>query len=157
VTTPNPPQSGPQQPYPGGPGQPGPQQEYPGQQGYPGGPVQPPAQPKKRRLGLRIGLTLGVVVVVLIIGFVSKFLTGDPDTAKVGDCMSGSSAENLKVVKCADAKAEFKVVGKVDGKSQTDFNVSSTQICKPFPNAESAFWKGERGGKGYVLCLGSNK
>jgi hypothetical protein len=112
---------------------------------------------KKRRIGLRIVLPIVVVIVVVVIGFVSRLLSHDPNTAKVGDCLSGTSAENLKTVKCTDAKAQYKVVGKVNGKSQSDFNAGSADICKPFPSAESAFWKGERGGKGYILCLGPNK
>lgn len=167
VTNPHPPQSGPQPSYPGGPGQPGQQPGYAGQQTQPGQPAYPgqqayppaPGQPveRKKRSWVRIVVPIAVIAVIAIIGFVGKFLTGDPDTAKVGDCMSGSSAENLKVVKCTDAKAEFKVVGKVNDKSQSDFNTGSAEICKPFPAAESAFWKGESGGKGYVLCLGPNK
>jgi hypothetical protein len=167
VTTPNPPQSGPQPSYPGGPGQPGPQQGYPGQPtqpgyptqpSYPGGPGQPPVEPpKKKRSWLRIVIPLAVVAIIAVVGFVSKFVTGDPDTAKVGDCMSGTTADNLKVVKCTEAGAQYKVVGKVDDKSQSEFNTGSESICKPFSSAESAFWKGESGGKGYVLCLGPNK
>ncbi|HEU5157250.1 MAG TPA: hypothetical protein VFU43_09645 [Streptosporangiaceae bacterium] len=160
MTTPNPPQSGPQGSYPGAPGQAAPH-NYPTQPGYPGGPGQPPAEPpappKKKRTWLRIVLPIAVIAVIAVIGFVSKFVTGDPDTAKVGDCMSGTSAQNLKVVKCTEAGADYKVVGKVDGKSQTEFNVGSERICRPFAGTESAFWKGESGGKGYVLCLGSNK
>jgi hypothetical protein len=167
VTTPNPPQSGQQPPYPGGQGGPGPQQgyptqpgqqAYPGQPSYPGGPGQPPVEPpKKRRTWLRIVLPIAVIAIIAVIGFVSKFVTGDPDTAKVGDCMTGTTAQNLKVVKCTEPGVQYKVVGKVEDKSQSEFNISSAQICKPFPNAESAFWKGESGGKGYVLCLGANK
>jgi hypothetical protein len=172
VTTPNPPQSGPQPSYPGGPGQPGPQQGYPGQQpqgqptqpgypaqpSYPGGPGQPPIEPpKKKRSWLRIVVPIAVIAVIAVIAFVGKFVTGDPDTAKAGDCMSGTTADNLKVVKCTEAGAQYKVVGKVSEKSQSEFNTNSESICKPFPSAESAFWKGESGGKGYVLCLGPNK
>jgi hypothetical protein len=102
-------------------------------------------------------LPIVVIAIVAVIGFASKFFTGDPDTAKAGDCMSGTSAQNLKVVKCTEAGAQYKVVGKVSDKSQSEFNSNSESICKPFPSAESAFWKGESGGKGYVLCLGQNK
>jgi hypothetical protein len=103
-----------------------------------------------------LGLVVAVVVFGLV-GFVARFATGDPDIAKVGDCMSGTTAENLKVVKCTEAGAQYKIVGKIDDKSQSDFNSNSGSICKPFPSAESAFWKGESGGKGYVLCLSPNK
>jgi hypothetical protein len=158
VTTPNPPQPGPQQPYPGPPTQP---QGYPAGPGAPGAgpqPGYPPAPPQqKKKFPVRIVVGLVIAAVVIVGVFVGKQLTGDPDTAGVGDCMAGSSAENLKVVKCTDAKAQYKVVGKVENKSQTDFSINSAGICKAYPTAESAFWKGERGGKGYVLCLGPNK
>jgi hypothetical protein len=146
--------------YPGGPqGYPGQPQGFPGQpQGYPGVPGQPPAPPaKRRRPRTRLLISIGVVVVIVIIGIVGRILSNDPDKAAVGDCMSGTTAENLKVVKCTDANAQYKVVGKVNGKSQTEFNTNSREICGPFQGAESAFWKGERGGDGYILCLAPNK
>jgi hypothetical protein len=60
-------------------------------------------------------------------------------------------------VKCTDAKAAYKVVGKVTNQSQVAFNISSARICKPYPGATSAFWKGKVGKSGYVLCLGPVK
>lgn len=156
MTTPNPPQPGPQQPYPGPPTQP---QGYPAGPGAPGAgpqpgyPPAPPQQKKKFPVRIVVGLVIAAVVIVIVL----VLRQSDPDSAKVGDCMAGSSAENLKVVKCTDAKAQYKVVGKVENKSQTDFSINSAGICKAYPTAESAFWKGERGGKGYVLCLGPNK
>jgi hypothetical protein len=180
VTTPNPPQSGPQQPY-GGPGQPQPQQPYPGQPQQPGqpqpgyfgsggpqppgpggpGPQQPPqyptAAPKKKSPVRRIVFGLVAAAVIVVIVLVGKQVTGDPSTASVGECMSGSTADNLKVVGCTEAGAEYKVVGKVDGKTQSQANINGGEICKPYPTAETIFWQGEQGGKGYVLCLAPNK
>ncbi len=159
MTTPHPPQAGPPQGYPGQPVSQPAQPGYPVQPNYPGGPGQPPAEPpKKKRRGLRIALQLVIgAVVFVLVGAVIKFATGDPDIANVGDCMSGTSADDLKVVKCTEAGAQYKIVGKVEDKTQSEFNSDSGSICKAFPTAESAFWKGEEGGKGYVLCLGPNK
>jgi hypothetical protein len=101
-------------------------------------------------------LSIVGVGVVLLIGLVARQVTGDPDTAAVGECMSGASADDLKVVECTDSAAEYKVVGKVEDKTQTEANVSAEQICRPFAGAERIFWKGEQGGSGYVLCLAPN-
>jgi hypothetical protein len=175
VTTPNPPQPGPQQPYSGGPGQPQPQQPYPGQpqqpgqpqpgyfgSGGPGGPGPQPPQypaqaPKRKSPVRRIVFSLIAVAVIAIIALVGRQITGDPSTAAVGECMSGTNADNLKVVGCTEAGAQYKVVGKVEGKTQSEANVNGGEICKPYPTAETIFWQGEQGGKGYVLCLAPNK
>jgi hypothetical protein len=164
---------GPQQPqgYPGPgpqPQRPGGQPQYPGgqqphpagqppQQGYPPAPPQYPAEPPKRKSpARRIVLSVVGVGAVLVIGLVARQVTGDPDTASVGECMSGASAQDLKVVECTDSTAEYKVVGKVGDKTQTEASISGEQICRPYAGAERIFWKGEQGGSGYVLCLAPN-
>jgi hypothetical protein len=101
-------------------------------------------------------LSIVGIGVVLLIGLVARQVTGDPDTAAVGECLSGATADDLKVVECADSTAEYKVVGKVDDKTQTEANLNGGQICRPFTGAERIFWKGEQGGSGYVLCLAPN-
>jgi hypothetical protein len=133
----------------------------PPQQGYPGQgqmPPQYPAEPPKKKSPVRrIVLSLVAVGVVAAIAFGARYVTGDPDTAAVGDCLSGSSANEMKVVDCTDAGAQFKVLGKVEDKSQTEASVGGERICQPYAGAERIFWKGEEGGKGYVLCLGPAK
>ncbi|HZE31252.1 MAG TPA: hypothetical protein VE198_07425 [Actinoallomurus sp.] len=61
--------------------------------------------------------------------------------------------DNIKVVYCGSGDASLKVVGKVDNKTQTEVSVNSAAICKPFPTATTAYWKGKIGKPGYVLCL----
>ncbi len=162
-----PPQNAPYPPGPGGPqGQPGgpqygmppgpPQGQY---GGMPPGPPQgqygmPPAPPqknlKKRRI---ISLTILAILVIVGIVFGIKAAKSNPDAAKPGDCVSRGSAEDIKVVDCAGTKAAYKVVGKVEDKTQVQFDLSTASICKPFTGAKSAFWKGKVGEAGYVLCL----
>ncbi|WP_131732409.1 LppU/SCO3897 family protein [Actinomadura formosensis] len=125
---------------------------------YTGGPAQPwtPPQPPPKKRSMR-GTVIVLVVLVLIVGFigVAGYLArkSDPDNAAVGDCVARQSDSSVKVVKCTDPASAYKVVGKVPDKTQVQFSISSRSICDPFPTAKSAFWKGEQGGKGYVLCL----
>jgi hypothetical protein len=162
--SPIPPPGTPQYPPPGAPG-------APGQQGAPGYPSQYPSAPqygtpipepsKKGSAGKTILVRIVVAVVGLAvisgIGYGWKLLKGeDPDLAKVGDCMAGTNADNLKIAKCTDPKVGYKVVGKIDNKSEADFTADRS-ICQPFQEAGSAFWKGEKGSNGYVLCLAPAK
>ncbi|HEY0697919.1 MAG TPA: hypothetical protein VGD43_08930 [Micromonospora sp.] len=119
-----------------------------------GAPV-PPAPSKGKGI---LGRIIGAVVVFAVISLGAlawKYISGDPDTAKVGDCLvAGDKEEDLTTTKCDDAKAQYKVVGKIDNKTEAEFNASSvSNPCEAFPTAESAFWKGEKGGTGYILCL----
>lgn len=116
-----------------------------------------PSAPKKSNTGAIIFLVL-VVLGFAVVGFLAwKQGHSDPDTAKAGDCVARSGADDVKVVKCTDAKAAYKVVGKVDGKTQVEASVSGASICKPFAGAKSVYWKGESGKQGYVLCLAPTK
>lgn len=119
-------------------------------------PVMPQKSMKKRRTVALVFL----LVLVAVIGFFGyKASKSNPDSAAVGDCVSkgSGSAEDVKKVDCTAATAAYKVVGKVEHKTQVDFNVSSQSICGPFAGAKSAFWKGEVGKAGYVLCLAPTK
>jgi hypothetical protein len=74
-----------------------------------------------------------------------------PGTIKVGDCMVGQTAETLKKIDCSDPKAEWKVVGRVEGKTEAESTVETT--CEAWPETDTLYWEGPRGGRGYVLCL----
>jgi hypothetical protein len=124
----------------------------------PATPYQPDssAKPQKRGLSTKAVIWIIAVVVVVAIAGAGWFLSrSDPNNAKVGSCISGRSAENMKIVDCAGATAEHKVVGRVEGKTAEEFNTKLEEICQPFPTAETAFWEGKEGSgtKGYVLCL----
>jgi hypothetical protein len=136
------------------PGVPGQSPQYPPQ--YP-----PPAQyggpapTSKKTITWIVAAVAGFMIIMSIAGvvLVGKMFPGrDPDVAKAGDCMTGATADSLKVIKCTDAKVTYRVVGKVDNVTEVGFTMDQN-VCKPFENVENAFWKGEKLGSGYVLCL----
>ncbi|WP_141576663.1 hypothetical protein [Actinomadura sp. WMMA1423] len=124
----------------------------------PGQPYQypPPAPPRARR-GRAAKRIAGLVLLLAVVGAVVlvRVAAGKsaPETAQAGDCVA-RDGDGVKVVKCTDSTAAFKVVGKVEDKTRVQFSLGSETICRPFEGATSAFWKGEVGGEGYVLCLG---
>jgi hypothetical protein len=120
-------------------------------------PEQPPPRPRRKIVWRIAGIAIVAVIVAAGITAAISFLSDDPEVAGVGDCLSRSGDRDVKIVRCTDAKAELKVVGKVDGKTRAEFGGQTATLCKPFPSARSAFWRGPRGGKGYVLCLAPNK
>jgi hypothetical protein len=134
-------------------------QPYSGQPyGQPAGPPPLPPNPRpKKSIGRRI--VLGVIALgLVIIGVLAwKAAQHSPDAAKVGDCVSRVGTNDIKIVSCTDSTAAFKVVGKVNNQTEAAFQISTGSICKPFPAAKSAFWKGKVGSTGYVLCLGPVK
>jgi hypothetical protein len=143
---------GPQQPYPNDPSaQPG---GFP-PPGQPQGGFPPPGgqpQPARRGSARRTLITLAVLAVLVVGGIAAGiyFNRNAASSAKVGDCVSQEGTNELEVVPCTDAKADFKVVGRVEDKSQGD----TDGACEPFTEAESAYWEGKQGAKGLVLCLG---
>ena len=158
-----------------GPGQTGPGQTAPGQAPpeY-GQPAYPYAEgyPASYQSGLpgtgevlatagksivkRIVVAVVGVVVLGAAGFVYNQLSGAPSTAKVGDCMAGQNENELKVVDCSDASARWTVTGKIENKTEDEFN-RDREICAEYQDAGSAYWEGERGKAGYVLCLSPRK
>jgi hypothetical protein len=141
----------------GGPQQYGAPQQYgpPTQPGTPPPAYGPPAQPPKRNMGRR--RIIALVVLVLVLGGIGiaaySSSKSSPDAAKVGDCVSKTGDNSVKTVSCGDGSATYKVVGKVEHKTQVDLSLNSESICKPFPTAQSAYWRGEVGKEGYILCL----
>lgn len=146
-------------------GQTPPPGSYPPPQG--GGYTQPPpgyglpAPGKKKVPTARIVIGVIGVVVVIIIAVVALIQRQSaPDSAAVNDCMhaDGEDASTLKKVGC-DTDWNFKVVGKIDDVTESQWRTGSahptdpTGICHDYPSTTASFWKGEQGGKGYVLCL----
>lgn len=125
--------------------------------GYPAADPQAatPAKPSVAR-GI-VKRIIGAVVVFGVIGIGGiawSYLSGAPETAKVGDCLSGQSADALKTVECSDPKAEHKVAAKIEDKTEAEFEAADVEtLCAGHPTTENAFWEGKEGGKGYVLCL----
>lgn len=110
--------------------------------------------------GKSIAKRIIVAVVGLVVlggaGFVYNQLSGAPSTAKVGDCMAGQNENELKVVDCSDASAQWTVTGKIENKTEAEFT-RDREICAQYQDAGSAYWEGERGKAGYVLCLSPRK
>ena len=116
-------------------------------------------EPKKRsnkQIVLRklAGAAIGLVVLI-VVGTIWANVTGDPSTAAVGDCMVGQTANDIKVVGCDDATAEWKVLGQVSDIREADFNAAGENdtTCAAFPTTAVSFWSGKKGGNGDVLCL----
>jgi hypothetical protein len=111
-----------------------------------------PKQPSKGRgVAKRIIGALAVFAIIAVGGIVWRYLNGDPATANVGSCLIEAKAEDMKTVDCTDSKAAYKVVGKIEGKTEAEFTASDNP-CTAYATAESALW-GEEGSKGYILCL----
>jgi hypothetical protein len=122
----------------------------PQQGGFPPGPA---PQPPRRSGGGRRLITRFVIIAVVIGGLVALgiYLNRDAaSSAKVGDCVTQEGNNELKVVKCDDASADFKVVGRVENKTRVE---ASLNACDAFPDAQQAYWEGKQGEKGLVLCL----
>jgi hypothetical protein len=150
--SPQPQYGAPQQPY-GAPQQPygAPQQPQYGAPAQPGGlPVPPPPVAKKKS---KAGL---IVLIVIVLGLIGLGIVGyaasrnDAQNAKVGDCLVGQSDSTIKKVDCSKPH-DWTVVGEFKNKSESD---ASGDACHAaFATAEAAFWWGEAGKKGDVLCL----
>jgi hypothetical protein len=91
-------------------------------------------------------------------GFVYKQVTGAPEIAKAGDCIAGATADEFKVVACTDPGATLTVEGRIESKSQKEWEADQEgALCEAYPNADQSFWEGEEGKEGYVLCLAPKK
>jgi hypothetical protein len=119
-----------------------------------GSPVagQPPQRNRRRQ---RIVLVVFLVLVVGFFGFIWFATRSNATNAKVGDCVSQTGENSLKIVKCDDASATYKVVGRVDDKTEVE---ASLDACEAFVSqgATQAYWQGKSGSKGLVLCLAKN-
>lgn len=97
------------------------------------------------------------ILIIAVAGGVFWFLNrSDASNANVGDCLGGGTsaetvtADDLKIVTCGEAGAWFKVVQKVEDKTQVAATIDSG--CTD-PSAVSTFWFGKEGEAGTVLCL----
>ncbi|MFF8031384.1 hypothetical protein [Streptomyces sp. NPDC016626] len=164
MTTPpsqgNPFAQGQQQPY----GQPQGQAPYPPQGGFPqqvGQPgFPPPGAPVPPQQGRKLSFkTIKNIVIVLIVagvaigGYISS--RDDANTASVGDCMHrGSTDDNnpdLEVVDCANAKAEYEVLAKIEGSFLTETLASSK--CEAEAKDFQYTYTESGDGKDFLLCL----
>ena len=147
---PFPPQGG----YPQQPGQPG----FPPQGAAPYAPV--PPQPSGRKLSFKTIKNIAIVIAVAaiaIVGYVTS--RDDANTAAVGDCMHrGSTSDNnpdLEVVECSDAKAQYKVLAKIEGSYLTQTLASSK--CEAEAKDFQYTYTESGDGKDFLLCLKAYK
>ncbi|MCR6481941.1 hypothetical protein M8542_03845 [Amycolatopsis sp. OK19-0408] len=136
--------------YAGGPQYPDPARPVPPRAGPPG-PAQPPAAaPKKGKRRQKIVLTVFLIVVAGILALVWALSRDNGENAQVGNCVTESGENYVKIVDCGAANATLKVVGRVEDKTQIEAQVSA---CNGYPDADSVFWEGKEGQTGVVLCL----
>lgn len=136
-----------QQPY----GQQGYGQPAPGPYGQqPPAPAMPPAPAAKKR-GLRSKLRIVGVVggcVALAVGY---FVAGPSvSSAKPGDCVRASGSRDIDIVKCTDSKANYRVLAKFEGTTDTTRCKQTPQTTSVVSGKSGRRWNKKR----YVLCLG---
>lgn len=140
-----------------------PQGQYPAQGGFPqqaGQPgFPPPGTPVPPQQGRKLSFkTIKNIVIVLIVAGVAigAYVTSrdDADTAAVGDCMHrGSTDDNnpdLEVVDCGDAKAQFKVLAKVEGSFT---GLTAQTKCEAEAKDFQYSYTETAGSKSFLLCL----
>nr|WP_147315541.1 hypothetical protein [Asanoa ferruginea] len=111
-----------------------------------------PAEPSNKKMVLRRLLGAAVALIVLIvIGTIWSVATGDPSIAGTGDCLIGQSSDDMKVVDCDDASAEWTVLDEVEN-VRDDAAGENYTGCSDHPTVEAWVWSGE-GHNGDVLCL----
>ncbi|GAB3167232.1 LppU/SCO3897 family protein [Amycolatopsis sp. NPDC004378] len=132
---------GPQYPDPTGP-------VPPPQAGPPPGPQ--PAAPKKSKRRQKIVLTVFLILVAGVLALVWVATRSNGENAQVGNCVTESGENYVKIVDCGTPEATLKVVARVEDKTQTEAQISA---CTPYPDADQVFWEGKEGETGVVLCL----
>lgn len=129
--------------------------------------VQPPVAPppptpvRSRRTGRIITWAVFAVVIAVGVGWKVHTSLSSPSRAGVGDCLSGTvtdsetvkAANDFKTIACTSSDAKYKVLGKIDNKTEAEFEGDRT-ICAAYPDTMGELWGQSSGKNGYVLCLG---
>jgi hypothetical protein len=134
---------------PGPPGAyvpPGPPGAY-GPHGHPGPRPNIDMAAFKRRQRKRMIVVLAALTVVVGGAVALMTLVHSPSDANAGDCLSGTSANTMKIRKCTDPQATFTVVKKYD----SVWKENADRKCDSAPGATRYFYQG--GDYGTVLCL----
>ncbi|WP_145791408.1 LppU/SCO3897 family protein [Kitasatospora atroaurantiaca] len=103
---------------------------------------------------------LGALIPAILISLIVLVERGDPEFAKVGDCIRNNNAivlpgvddnnPDVEVLSCSDPKAEAKVVGREED------TIDGRTACQKYPNADG-FFSYKRDSEKYTLCLQSLK
>ncbi|MCI0688100.1 MAG: hypothetical protein L0Y54_12800 [Sporichthyaceae bacterium] len=98
-------------------------------------------------------LRVAILAIVAIVAPIALYNgLDDPGRAKAGDCMAGQNEDDLRVVDCSDAAAEWTVLTRLDDKSEADHNEAA---CSAFPATEASYFQSDSNGDdGLILCLG---
>ncbi|MEV6930522.1 hypothetical protein AB0M46_39395 [Dactylosporangium sp. NPDC051485] len=117
----------------------------------PAEPAAPPAKPGKRR---QIRILVGIVVLLGVLLGAAWFFNRDAAlNAKVGECLHQVGSDQLRIVPCDSAEADFTVLGKIGDKDQSEASSPFSTVCQQWSDTTSMYWQGEKGSRGDVLCL----
>ncbi|GAA2358861.1 LppU/SCO3897 family protein [Dactylosporangium salmoneum] len=130
-----------------------PQQQQPPQEQQP---LQQPVAPQPAKKGIKVPRLVISLVVLVVLGGVGWYLSRDDAlNAKVGDCLHQKGANDLSIVKCDSADADFSVLGRVENKTESE--VDAKDVCDQWADTSATYWEGKPGQKGTVLCLKATK
>jgi hypothetical protein len=123
---------------------------------YPG--AEPQQAPKKSLLTWFNGLSgrgkfrvFLVAAAVIVLPFAIYLGLDAPSQAKAGDCMTGQTETELRIVACNESP-DWKVLARLDNKTASD---NLDEACGSYPDYQAAFYQdGARFSKGFILCLG---
>ena len=110
----------------------------------------PPLAPKKTSVRRRWLIIMAAVVVAIVVGILVRSGVFDSPAMKVGDCVTQVEDDNVKVVACGSADAQYTVLGIVEKQSQISARMGA---CKEFPETTSVYWQGRNNGNGTAYCL----
>jgi hypothetical protein len=110
----------------------------------------PAVKPTKGRGGVLFFVFTAIVLVALAVTGYTMYsrISGSPDKAKVGDCLSGTTGKDVKMAKCSDSSAVWRVIGKVTVNHDPSQD-EQIALCAKWPT-DMAF---HTPGKDFLLCL----
>lgn len=100
---------------------------------------------------IRLGI-FGVIVLVAVL-FANPFTAS---SAEVGSCLKGDldKASSIENIECGQPDANFKVVGKQDGKSEIGLRLSGASECDEYATVDAYVFQGKQTtADGTLLCL----
>lgn len=104
---------------------------------------------KKTSAKTKLKLVGGVLgAIALVVGY---FVSGPSvSSAKAGDCVKASGSRDVEIVKCTDAKANYKVLSTYSGTTDTNRCKQTVGTTSTVSGKSGRRWNKKR----YVLCLG---
>ena len=112
------------------------------------------ARARKKAVRQRVVVAVMLAIIGAFFAAAWYFTRSNADNAKVGDCVAAPGENSVKIVACDDPTAAFKVVGRVQDKTQSEALIDA---CAPYQSlgADQVYWQGKAGQTGLVLCLAS--